>query len=51
MCSYSSYTQTSIFTHIKVCIHDYHIIVYILNHTVDIHEKGKITHLKVCILI
>ena len=26
-----------------------HIIVYILNHMVDIHEKGIITHIKVCI--
>ena len=28
-----------------------HIIVHILNHIVDIHEKRIITHIKVCILI
>ena len=27
-----------------------HIIVHILNHIVDIHEKGIITHIKVCVL-
>ena len=27
---------------------DTHIIVQILNQIVDIHEKGKITHIKVC---
>ena len=26
-----------------------HIIVHILNQIVDIHEKGIITHIKVCI--
>ena len=26
-----------------------HVIVHIITHKVDIHEKGIITHIKVCI--
>ena len=48
---YSSYTQISITTKRKYVytIINTHIIVCIITHKVDIHEKGIFTHINVCI--